>query len=148
MELADLGIRHPVAFGPHHPHHHLEQGEGAPQALAGRDGETAQDRRGVPGVGVPVREQPAIEDENAAYVRPARGLAPLSALEPASQVLQDDKRGKVEGDQRRRLDGEIAPDRLDEIGAFGCRIGIVLGFVAIAHADIVDEDFRHLGRVR
>jgi hypothetical protein len=28
----------------------------------------------------------------------------------ASQVLQDDRRGKVKGDQRRGLDGEIAPD--------------------------------------
>jgi len=63
-------------------------------------------------------------------------------------VLQDDKRGKVEGDQRRRLDGEIPPDRLDEIGALSRRIGIVLRLVAIAYADILDEEFRHLGRVR
>ena len=39
MELANLGIRHLIALGPHHPHHHLEQGEGAPQALAGPDGD-------------------------------------------------------------------------------------------------------------
>jgi len=44
-------------------------------------------------------------------------------------VLQDDKRGKVEGDQRRGLDSEIAPDRFDEIGAFGGGIRIVLGLV-------------------
>ncbi|HKD46904.1 MAG TPA: hypothetical protein VKB67_04415 [Rhizomicrobium sp.] len=42
-------------------------------------------------------------------------------------MLQDDKRGKIEGDERRGLDGKIAPDRLDEIGAFGRGIGIVLG---------------------
>jgi hypothetical protein len=59
------------------------------------------------------------------------------------QVLQNDKRGKVEGDQCRRPDGEIRPDCFDEIGAFSSRIGVVLGLVAIAHTDIVDEEFRH-----
>ena len=63
-------------------------------------------------------------------------------------MLQDDKRGKVEGDQRRGLDGEIAPDRFDEIGAFGGGIDVVFGLVAIAHADIIDEEFRHRGCVR
>jgi hypothetical protein len=47
---------------------------------------------------VPVREQPAIEDQDAAYVRPARGDAALDALKSASQVLQHDKRGEVERD--------------------------------------------------
>src|ERR1700751_4862797 len=99
-------------------------------------------------MGVRVRKESAIEDEDPAYVRPARGFASLRALKPASQMLKDDKRGKVEGDQCRRLDGEIPPDRLDEIGAFGGGVGIVFGLVAIAHADIVDEEFRHLSRVR
>ena len=40
-------------------------------------GEAAQHRRGVPRVGVPIRKEPAIEDENASYIRPARGFAPL-----------------------------------------------------------------------
>ena len=46
-------------------------------ALTGPVGETAQHRRGVPGVGVPIRKEPAIEDENAAYLRPIRGFASL-----------------------------------------------------------------------
>ena len=103
-ELADLGIRHLIAFGPHHPHHHLEQSEGAAQTLARAVREATQNWRGVPGMGVPVHEEPAIEDENAAYVRPAYEFTPLSALKPASQMLQDDKRGKVESDQRCRPD--------------------------------------------
>ena len=121
---------------------------GRPRPRRARFGEAAQHRRGVPRVGVPVGKKPAIEDENSAYVRPARGIAALGALKPASQVLQDDKRGKVEGDQRRGLDAEIAPERFDEIGAFGGGIGIVLGLVAVAHADILDEELRHLGAIR
>jgi hypothetical protein len=97
---------------------------------------------------VPVREEPAIEDDNAANGRPAHGLASLGAFEPALQMFEDNKRGEVEGDQRRGLDGEIAPECFDEIGAFGGGIGVVLGLVAVAHADILDEEFRHLGRVR
>jgi hypothetical protein len=57
-------------------------------------------------VAVPVREEPAIEDENAAYFGPAGGFTAASALKPTSQVLENDKRGKVEGNQRRRLDTE------------------------------------------
>ena len=97
---------------------------------------------------MPVRKKPTIEDENTAYVRPARGFAPLQALKPASQMLQNDKRGKVERNQRCRLDGVRAPDRFDEISPFCGGIRIVLGLVAIAHADIFDEEFRHLGWVR
>src|SRR5260370_33202154 len=41
-----------------------------------------------------------------------------------------------------------SPDRFDEIGAFGGGISVALGLVAIAHADIVEEELRHLGRVR
>jgi hypothetical protein len=97
---------------------------------------------------VPVREEPAIEDDNAAYGRAAHGLASLGAFEPAPQMLENDKRGEVEGDQRRGFDGEIAPECFYEIGAFAGGIGVVLGLVAVAHADILDEEFRHLGRVR
>src|SRR5215469_6610732 len=146
IELANLRVRDPIAFGPHHSCHHLEQSEGASQARLGTLWEAAQDRRSEPWVGVPVREEPAIEDENAAYIRPTRRFAPLRALKPASQMLQDDKRGEVEGDQRRGLNTEIAPDRFDEISAFGRGIGVVLGLVAVAHADILDEEFRHLVR--
>jgi len=46
------------------------------------------------------------------------------------------------------LDREIAPDRFDEIGAFRRGIGVVLGLVAIAHAEIFDEEFGHFGCVR
>jgi hypothetical protein len=63
-------------------------------------------------------------------------------------VLQDDERGEVEGDQRRRLDTEIAPDCFDEIGAFGGGICIIFGLVAVAHAYIFDEELGHLGRTR
>ena len=89
MELAELGVCYVIAFGPHLPYswHPLEQREGAAQALAGPVGEAAQHRRGVPRVGVPVREEPAIEDENTAYVRPTRWFALLSALKPASQMF-------------------------------------------------------------
>ena len=97
---------------------------------------------------MPIREEPAIEDDNAAYGRPAHGLATLGAFEPAPQMLEDNKRGEVEGDQRRGLDGEIAPECFDEICAFAGGIGVVLRLVAVAHADILDEEFWHLGRVR
>jgi hypothetical protein len=73
-----------------------------------------------------------------AYVRLALGFASLSALKPASQVFQDDHRGRVEGDHRRRLDREFPPDRFAEIGGFGRRIGMGLRLVDIAHADILD----------
>src|SRR5215472_124236 len=150
MELMELGVRYVIAFGPHFPYswHPFEQHEGATQASPGPLGEAAQHRRGVPWVGVPVRKEPAVEDENAAYIRSARRFAPLRALNPASQMLQDDKRGEVKGDQRRGLNAEIAPDRFDEISAFGCGIGVVLGLIAIAHADIIDEEPRHLRGAR
>src|SRR5262249_6870135 len=84
VELANLGVRNLVAFGPHHPCHHFEQGEGTPQTPTRAVGQAPQDRRGEPWVGVPVREEPTIEYEDCAYLRPARGFAPLSALKPAS----------------------------------------------------------------
>src|SRR5262249_30147926 len=87
VELANLSVRDLIVFGPHNPGHHLDQGEGTAEPPAGPVGEPAQNWRGEPRVRVPVREESAIEDENAAYVRPARGFAPLSALKPAPQVL-------------------------------------------------------------
>jgi hypothetical protein len=63
-------------------------------------------------------------------------------------VLQNDERGKVERDQRRGFDAEMAPDRFDLIGAFGGGIRIVFGLVAVAHANILDEEFWHLGGIR
>jgi hypothetical protein len=76
VQLADLGVRYLITFGPHRsPSQQLEQRERAPRTLAGPVREAAQNRRGVPWVGMPVREKPAIEDENAAYVRPALGFA-------------------------------------------------------------------------
>src|SRR5262249_43548603 len=142
--------RYVIAFRPHLPYawHPLEQCERAAHAAAGSLGEAAQHRRGVPWVGVPVGKESAIEDENTAYIRPVRGGALLRALKPASQMLQDDKRGEVKGDQRRGLNTEIAPDRFDEISAFGRGIGVVLGLVAIAHADIIDEESRHVRGAR
>ena len=105
MELPEFGVCHVIAFGPHlsYSGHSLEHRERAAQALAGAAGEAAQHRRGVLRVSVPVREEPAIEDEDAAYVRPTRGFASVSALKTASQMLQDDERGKIKGDERRRL---------------------------------------------
>ena len=104
VEFAEFGVCYVIAIRPHLPYsgHSFEQREG--EAPAGSVGEAAQHRRRVPRVGVPACKEPAIEDQNAAYVRTTRGFAPLYALEPASQVLQNDKRRKVEGDQRRGLD--------------------------------------------
>ena len=61
MELADLGISHLIAFGPHHPYHHLEHGQGAAQTTACTVREAAQNWRGGPRVGVPVREEPPLK---------------------------------------------------------------------------------------
>jgi hypothetical protein len=93
----------------------LNQPQRAANTLAGSVRETAQHRRRVPRVGVPVREEPSIEDQNAAYFGPAGGCTAASARKPTPQVFENDKRGKVEGNQRRRLDAEIAPDRFDKI---------------------------------
>jgi len=91
VDLADLGVRDLIDFGPHNsPQHHLEHGEGARQTLAGPVGDAAQDRRGVPRVRVPAREKPTIEDVNPTYFRAAYGFALLRALKAASQMLQDD----------------------------------------------------------
>src|SRR5229473_76090 len=95
-----------------------------------------------------VRKEPTIENKNATYFGSTRRLPTLGALKSASQVLRDDNRGKIEGDQRCGLDRLIPPYRLDKIGAFGGGIGIVLGLVAIAHADILDEELRHFGGTR
>src|SRR5215469_1960369 len=150
MEFAKLCVGNVIAFGPHLPYswRPLEQREGLANALPGPVGEAAQHRRGVPRMGVPVREEPAIENEYPAYLRAASGFAPLRALKPTLQMLQDDKRGKVEGDQRGRADTKIAPDRFYQIGALRGRIRIFLGLVAVTHADVLDEDLWHLGRVR
>src|SRR5262249_11293623 len=102
----------------------------------------------VPGMGVPVREEPAIENEYPAYLRAACGFAPLRALKPTLQMLQDDKRGKVEGDQRRRADTKIAPDRFYQIGTLRGRIRIVFGLVAVTKADVPDKELGHPARVR
>src|SRR5215470_3092433 len=103
MKLADFGVRYVIAFGPQLPYswHPLEQREGPAHAPAGLLGKATQRRRRVPGMRVPVGEKSAVEDENSADVRPVRRFAPLRPLKPASQVLQNDKRGKVKGDQRR-----------------------------------------------
>src|SRR5579872_3093117 len=103
MEFAELGVCYVVALGPHLPHsrHPLEKRERPAHAATSSIGEAAQHRCGVPRMSVPVREEPAIENEDTAYVRPAQGFAPLRALKPASQELQNDKRGEVECDQRR-----------------------------------------------
>src|SRR5262249_54287467 len=126
----------------------LEQREGTAHARASPVRETAQQRRGIPRLGMPVRKEAAIEDENAADLRPVRRFASLRSLKPTSQYLQNDKGGKVEGDQHRGLDTESPPDRVVEIGALGRGVWVGLGLVAIAHTDVVEEEFRHLGSVR
>ena len=150
MKLVEFGVRYLIALGPHLPdsRHPLEDREGTAQAPAGPVGETAQHRRRVPRVGVPVREEPAIEDEDSAYVRSVRGFAPLRALNSTSQVLQNDQGGKIESGQRRRPDTEIAPDRFDQIGTLGGRIRIVFRLVAVTHANVLDEKLGYLGGVR
>ena len=79
MELEDFGVGYVIAFGPHLPYsrHPLEQRERAAHAPAGTVGEAPQHRGGVSGVGMPVREEPSIEDEDSAYVGPASGFATL-----------------------------------------------------------------------
>jgi hypothetical protein len=121
VELAELGICYVIVFGPHLPYswHPLKQPQRAANPLAGSVRETAQHRRGVPRVGVTVGKKPAIKDENSAYLRPAGRFATLGTLKPTSQVLENHKRGKVESNQRRRLDAEIAPDRFDKIRTLG-----------------------------
>ena len=71
VKLANLSVRDLVAFGPHHANRHLEQSEGTAQTSARPIGNAAQDWRGEPRVRVPVGKESAIEDENAAYLRPA-----------------------------------------------------------------------------
>jgi hypothetical protein len=150
MELAEFGVRYVIAFGPHLPYswHPLEEPEGSAHAPASPVRESAQHRRGVPRVGVPVRKESSIEDERAAYMRPGKCFAPLRVLKPTSQYLQNGKRGKVEGDQRRGPDRQMPPDRFDDVGALGCAIWVFLVFIAVAHADVVKEQLRHFSSVR
>src|SRR5262252_7414835 len=103
MEFAEFGVCYVIALGPHlsHSRHPLKKRERPAHAATSLVGEAAQHRCGVPRMSVPVREEPAIENEDTAYVRPAGGFALFRALKPASQELQNDKRGKVECNQRR-----------------------------------------------
>jgi len=55
--------------------------------------------------------------------------------------------GERVGYDRCGLDKQIASDRFDEIGALSRGIGLVPGPVAIAHADVVEKEFRHFGGV-
>ncbi len=150
VELAEFRVCYMIALGPHLPYswHPLEEPEGTAHASAGSVGEAAQHGRGVPGMGVPIREEPAIEDENAAYFGPAGGFTAASALKPTSQVLENDKRGKVEGNQRCGLHRQMPPDRFDKIGTLRGRIRIVFRLVAVTHANVLDEKLGHLGGVR
>ena len=72
MQLANLDVCDLIAFGPHHADHHLEQRAGTAQTSTAPIGKAAQDWRGEPWVRVPIRKKSTIEDENAAYLRPAR----------------------------------------------------------------------------
>jgi len=103
VELAEFGVCYVIVFGSHVPYswHPLKQPQRAANTLAGSVRETAQHRRGVPRVRVTVGKKPAIKDENSVYIRRAGRFATLSPLKPTSQVLENDKRGKVEGNQRR-----------------------------------------------
>jgi hypothetical protein len=148
VKFANLGVRNPIAFRPHYPRQQLEQGKGSSQPTARSVVEASQDWRGEPRMRVTVREKAPIEDEDSPYCRAAHRIAALGALKPASQMLQDDKRGKVEGDQHCGLDAERAPERFDQIGSFSGRIRIVFGLVAVAHADVLDKELRHLNRIR
>ena len=116
VEFAELGVGYVVAYGPHLPYswHPLKQPQRAANTLTGSVRQTAQHRRGVPRVGVTVGKKPPLKMKTPMYIRPAGRFARLSALKPTSQVLKNHKRGKVEGNQRRRLDAEIAPDRFDK----------------------------------
>src|ERR1700741_3860724 len=86
VEFEELSVGYVIAFGPHLPYswHPLKQPQWAANTLAGPLREAAQHRRGVPRMGVPVRKQPAIEDENAPYIRSTRRFTPLRALKPTS----------------------------------------------------------------
>jgi hypothetical protein len=97
---------------------------------------------------VSVTEESAIKDEDTAYFRYAPMGTPVGALKTPAKVLQNDERGKVEGNKHRRLDTEIAPDRFDKIRTLGGGIRVVLGLVAVAHAYVLDEKLGHLCRVR
>src|SRR5262249_14639601 len=61
VELANLSVRDLIAFGPHNPGHHLEQGEGTAQTPAGPVGEAAQNWRGEPGCECPSVKSPPLK---------------------------------------------------------------------------------------
>jgi hypothetical protein len=86
IEFVEFGVCYVIAPGPHLPHsrHPLEKRERPAQAAPDPIGQAAQHRCGVPRMSVLAREQPAIENEDTAYVRPARGFASLRALKPAA----------------------------------------------------------------
>src|SRR5215469_14588456 len=77
MQLVHLGLCDLIALGPHDANHHLEQSKGTAKTSAGPLGKAAQDGRGEPRVRVHTGEESTIEDENAAYLRPARRFTPL-----------------------------------------------------------------------
>ena len=75
---------------------------------------------------MPVREEPAIEDENAAYFRPARG-SPRSVRSSRRRRCSKTTTRKSQRRPALWTGRRNAPDCLDEIGAFGSGIGISLG---------------------
>lgn len=79
IEFAEFGVRYVIAFGPHLPYsrHSLEQPQRAANTLAGSGREAAQHRCGVPRMGVPVRKESTIKDENPAYLGAERGFTPF-----------------------------------------------------------------------
>src|SRR5262249_46105065 len=103
MKLPQFNFRHAIAFGPHPPDswHSLERREGTTHPPSSPVGKAAQHRGGIPRMSMPIRKEPAVENKNAANLRSARCFTLLGPLKAASQVLQDDEGGEVEGDQRR-----------------------------------------------
>src|SRR5215813_11564590 len=93
VKLAEFGLRDVIVLGPQLPDswQPLEQREGTAHARASPVRETAQQRRGIPRVGMPVRKEAAIEDENAGRAGDPRRFASLRSLKPTSQYLQNDK---------------------------------------------------------
>src|SRR5215469_14526245 len=103
MKFKKLSVRYSIAFRPHFSdaRHHSEHREGTAYASAGTAGKTTQERRCVPRMSVSIRKKPTIEDECPADHGTAWGFALFHALQPAAQDFQNDKRGKVKGDQSR-----------------------------------------------
>src|SRR5258708_9543478 len=80
IQFAHFGICHVITFGSYHTGHHLERRKGAPHTERGPVREKAQNWRGVPGMGMTIREESSIEDKNASNVWSAHKFAPLGAL--------------------------------------------------------------------